>query len=118
MSAWRNHASVILAPSKLGVCKRACERSRSSRRAPERRWAFLIRHLPPPSRSWDPIASHVPGQEKFWPRLRLDRSHPVVAGVVGDLGQPEPLQEWWHVHGEAASVPFAQPVPASDRVIG
>ena len=48
----------------------------------------------------------------------LDRPHPVVAGIVGDLGQAERLEQRRQVHPEPAPVTAAQAVPAADRVVG
>ena len=43
-----------------------------------------------------------------------DGTHPVVLGVVGDLGQPERLQERRHVHAEPTAQTLLQAVPAAD----
>jgi two-component system OmpR family sensor kinase len=48
----------------------------------------------------------------------LDRAHPVVAGVVGEFGQAERLQQRGQVQAEPAAVALAQAVPAADRVVG
>ena len=48
----------------------------------------------------------------------LDRAHPVVAGVVLDLGQPERLHHRRHVHPEPTAQPLLESVPPADRVLG
>jgi two-component system, OmpR family, sensor kinase len=48
----------------------------------------------------------------------LDRAHPVAAGVMGEFGEAERLQQRGHVHAEPAAVALAQPVPAADRIVG
>src|ERR1700730_2818344 len=50
-------------------------------------------------------------------RSGSDRPHLVVAGVMGDLGQAEFLEQRRQVHPEPAAVPVAQAVPAPDRVV-
>src|SRR3982751_2617302 len=47
---------------------------------------------------------------------RLLRAHPVVAGVVGQLGEAELLEQRRQVHPEPPAVAVAQAVPAADRV--
>src|SRR5687767_13223497 len=44
-------------------------------------------------------------------------SHPVVAGVVLDLGQAELFEDGRDVHAEPPAVTLAKPVPAADRVV-
>src|SRR5271165_7199416 len=51
-------------------------------------------------------------------RSVLNRPHPVVAGIVGDLGEAEFLEQRRQVHPEPAAVTAAQAVPAADGVIG
>ncbi len=50
---------------------------------------------------------------------RLARSagaHPVVLGVVGELGQPERLEQRRHVDAEPPTQALLQPIPPADRV--
>src|ERR1700689_1388189 len=49
--------------------------------------------------------------------MSADRSYLVVAGVVGEFGQPELFQQWREVHAEPAAVAVAQSVPAADRIV-
>jgi two-component system, OmpR family, sensor kinase len=48
----------------------------------------------------------------------LDRAHPVVAGVVGEFGEAQRLQQRGQVQAKPAAVALAQAVPAADRVVG
>ena len=50
-------------------------------------------------------------------RLSREGPHRVVAGVMGDLGQAERLEQRWEVHAEPATVAVSQPIPTADRVV-
>ena len=99
------------------------------------------RRPPPPSpRSWprtcqpnsarltstgplphEPVSSGVRSLERrpvMEGRPGSEGAHPVVAGVVLDLGEPQRLQDRRHVVAEPAAQPLLQAVPAADRVAG
>jgi hypothetical protein len=40
----------------------------------------------------------------------------VIARLVGELDLAQGLQEWWHVHAEAAAIALAEAVPSADRI--
>src|SRR5438876_639037 len=48
----------------------------------------------------------------------LFREHPIVLRVVGQLGEPEGLEQRRHVDAEASTKSLLEPVPAADGIVG
>src|SRR6185437_11719804 len=76
----------------------------------------------PDLRSTRPWVSKWPKGRGLGPLLRglgpLLGPHPVVLGVVGQLGETERLHQRRHVHPEPPAIALAQPVPAAHGVRG